>query len=257
MNPFQAFRLGISTYITAHRFIVRHRLWGYILFPGLINLALFIIFAWFAWTVTGQWMTAFEEWTGLQDTDSGAIFWIHGTLTFLLSFLLRMLMVMIYLSIYRYIMLILLSPLLALLSEKVDEILTGNRYPFSFSRLLKDAARGSLLAIRNAFRELILSLLVYALAFVPVAGMASPFLIVIIESYFCGFSMIDYSLERKRMNLKNSIHYVRRHRWVGIANGLAFHFIYLLPFIGWVIAPTYGVVAATLAVHELDKNNNA
>jgi CysZ protein len=38
---------------------------------------------------------------------------------------------------------------------------------------------------------------------------------------------------------------------LAIGNGLVFYAMHLLPFIGWVLAPAYAIVAATLAVYPL------
>lgn len=42
----------------------------------------------------------------------------------------------------KYLVLILLSPLFAYLSEQTEEILTKKKYPFEFKQLVKDSIRG-------------------------------------------------------------------------------------------------------------------
>ena len=42
-----------------------------------------------------------------------------------------------------------MSPVFAILSEKVESILTGNEYPFNIHQFLSDIWRGVKLAIRN------------------------------------------------------------------------------------------------------------
>ncbi|MCB0429198.1 MAG: EI24 domain-containing protein [Flavobacteriales bacterium] len=245
--------LGFRSYAEAHQFIRNHRLWGYLLVPGIINLILFAVFAWTAWQWSAAMLDTFWAWANLDSW--GWAGWLKGSLVFLTGFVLRAALLMIYLSIYKYMVLILLSPLLALLSEKCDEILTERSYPFSMSRLMSDAWRGALLAIRNLLVEALITLALYLGGMIPFVGMAAPVLLLLTEAYFYGFSMIDYSLERKRLNRKESIDYVRRYRPLAIANGLGFHALYLIPVVGWMIAPTYSVVAATLAIHQIPNSD--
>ena len=53
----------------------------------------------------------------------------------------------------KYVVLILLSPLFAYLSERTEEILTGKTYPFEFKQLVKDSIRGAGIATRNLLIE--------------------------------------------------------------------------------------------------------
>jgi CysZ protein len=67
-----------------------------------------------------------------------------------------------------------------------------------------------------------------------------------IESYFYGFSMMDYSCERHRLNMSESIHFIRQHRGMAIGNGMVFYLFMLIPILGWMLAPSYAVIAATI-----------
>jgi len=58
-------------------------------------------------------------------------------------------------------MLMVLSPLLAIASEKVEKVITGNVYKFNMKQLMKDVVRALRIATRNIFYELILILGVY------------------------------------------------------------------------------------------------
>jgi CysZ protein len=71
-----------------------------------------------------------------------------------------------------------------------------------------------------------------------------------VEFFFFGFSMIDYSNERRKMTTGESTKYVMANKSLAVANGGVFHFLLLIPVIGIMVGPTYGVVAATLASHE-------
>ena len=68
--------------------------------------------------------------------------------------------------------------------------------------------------------------------------------------------MLDYSNERRRMGVKESIHYIRKHKGLTMGNGMVYQLLVNIPFFGAVVAPITAVVAATLSVHELEKPEN-
>ena len=76
-----------------------------------------------------------------------------------------------------------------------------------------------------------------------------------IEFFFFGFSMIDYTNERKKMSVKESSSYIYKHKGLAIANGGIFYLMLLVPVVGLLVAPSYGVVAAAIAVHEIDNRD--
>ena len=63
--------------------------------------------------------------------------------------------------------------------------------------------------------------------------------------------MLDYSMERHKKSPAESIYYVGSHKGLAIGNGLVFYSMHLLPIIGWILAPAYAVVAATLSMYPL------
>ena len=55
---------------------------------------------------------------------------------------------------------------------------------------------------------------------------------------------------------RQSIFYIGNHKGLAIGNGIVFYVFQLLPVIGWVLAPAYAVVAATMSLHELNKSSS-
>jgi len=85
-----------------------------------------------------------------------------------------------------------------------------------------------------------------------VAGWITPLIALLVECYYYGFSMLDYSCERRRMTAAESIYYIGNHRGLAIGNGMVFYLMHILPIIGWVLAPAYAVIAATLSMIEVN-----
>ena len=245
--------ISIQSYFKAHEFIRKHKLWKWIIIPGIIYTILFFISMYFFFKTANN----FNEWltlktglkTWLDKVDSGLL----GFLFTIAALTLLVVQLMLYFSLFKYVWLIVGSPVFAYLSEKTDSILQGKEYPFSFKQLLKDMRRGIQIALRNALWQTVYMVSILILSLIPVAGLVTPLIALLIECYYYGFSMLDYSCERRKMNASESIYYIGNHRGLAIGNGLVFYVIHLLPIIGWVFAPAYAVIAATMSLHEIKK----
>ena len=95
------------------------------------------------------------------------------------------------------------------------------------------------------------TLSILLLSLIPLAGWLTPILALLVECYYYGFSMLDYSMERHRKTPAESIFFISSHKGLAVGNGLAFYMMHLLPVIGWILAPAYSVVAATLSLYPL------
>lgn len=73
----------------------------------------------------------------------------------------------------------------------------------------------------------------------------------IISMYYFGFFMIDYTGERYRLSIKQSVKFMRNNKGFAIANGLIFYLILMIPLLGLLVAPSYAVVAATIGVEKV------
>ncbi len=155
------------------------------------------------------------------------------------------------LNYFKYVFLIIGSPVFAYVSEKTAAILEGREFPFSFTQLVKDAWRGSKLAVRNTLWQTVYIISLLLLSLVPVFGWISPLIALSVECYYYGFSMLDYSCERNKLSMSESIDFVGKHRGLAIGNGLMFYLMHAVILIGWIFAPAYAVVAATLSLHKI------
>jgi CysZ protein len=200
---------------------------------------------------------SFIAWLNLKTGLKGWLDRINnGFLGFLFtlgSLVLWVAMMLFYFSLFKFFFLIVGSPVFAYLSEKTEAIIEGKDFPFSFAQLTKDIVRGIRIALRNALWQTVYAFSILLLSLVPVAGLLTPVLSLSIEFYYYGFSMLDYSMERHRKSPAESIEYIGTHKGLAIGNGLGFYAMHLLPFVGWVLAPAYAVVAATLSMYPLKK----
>ncbi|RYY65309.1 MAG: hypothetical protein EOO12_07305 [Chitinophagaceae bacterium] len=245
--------IAIQSFVEAHAFIRRERLWRWILVPGIIYTLLFIIGGYFflhSFESAYEWFslkTGLAAWVRKDRSGLlGALFVFAGIFLWLLAFVL-------YFSFFKYFFLIVGSPVFAYLSEKTEAILEGKDFPFSLPQLLHDVARGIRIALRNGLWQTVYMVALFLISLIPVAGWIAPLIALFVECYYYGFSMLDYSLERARMSAPESIDYIGRHKGLAIGNGMLFYGMHLVPVLGWVLAPAYSVIAATLSLHKIKK----
>ncbi len=235
--------IAIQSYGDAHRFIVKHRLWQWILIPGLIYAILFFSGIAVFWKSSDFVIEKILGIAGLTDAK--------GILKFLLIFgsvILKIILMLLYFSLFKYLFLIVGSPLFAYLSEKTEAIIEGKDFPFSFKQLMHDIARGIKIALRNTLWQTVYTISILILSLIPVIGWFTPFFALLIECYYFGFSMLDYSCERNKLSTSQSIAFIGRHKGLAIGNGIVFYLMHLVIFVGWILAPSYAVVAATLSL---------
>ena len=68
------------------------------------------------------------------------------------------------------------------------------------------------------------------IGFIPVIGWLISFLgNFVISSYFYGFSFMDYTNERQRLSLKDSIAYISNNKGLAIGIGSVFVFCFFIP----------------------------
>lgn len=258
------FGLGFNTYGKAVSFIFKKGLWWYFFFPLAINVLLF----WGGLEGIGVLIdflnTKILGWTSLNDAE----FWGSGALKWILSFLVGGIFKFIFFALFTliggYIVLIVMSPILALVSEKTEKIITGNDYPFSASQLMRDIVRGVLLAMRNMFIEFGWMFIFMIIGIIPLIGwllsFVSPVIMFFISSYFYGFSFLDYSIERQKLTVGQSIRLMRKRKGVAIANGMIFSISLIIPFCGVSLAGFTAIistVAAAIAMTEIVKEEQS
>ena len=235
--------IAIQSYGEAHRFIVKHKLWQWILIPGLIYAVMFFSGIVIFWKSSDFFIEKVLGIAGLND--------VQGFLKFLLIFgsvILKLIIMLLYFSLFKYLFLIIGSPLFAYLSEKTEAIIEGKDFPFSFKQLLHDIARGIKIALRNTLWQTVYTVSILILSLIPFIGWFTPFFALLIECYYFGFSMLDYSCERNKLSTSQSIAFISRHKGLAIGNGIVFYLMHLVVLVGWILAPSYAVVAATLSL---------
>ncbi|MBI3500202.1 MAG: EI24 domain-containing protein [Bacteroidetes bacterium] len=246
--------LGFRSYFNAIGFIFSKGLWWAFFIPLLLNILLFIG----GYSLIENLTTHVQDWLkGILGLDSDSFFLSKYLGVFIAGFVwifFRVLFFFVFAYYGGYIILILLSPLFAYLSAKTEEIISGKKYPFDGDQWMRDMVRGILIVLRNLFIQTGWIILMFVAGFIPVVGWFSAIVLFLVSAYFYGFSFIDYTSERRKLKIHESIQFVRANKWLAISNGFIFCLFLLLPFCGILFsgfAAIVAVVAATLAVNEI------
>ena len=229
---------------------MKNKLWKWILIPGIIYAVLFAMGIYFFWQSSSYLIDLLLSESGLKNWLQKAD---EGWLNFIFIFgqiVLQLILMLFYFSWFKYLFLIVGSPVFAYLSEKTEAIILNKDYPFSLKRFLSDVIRGIRIALRNTLWQTVYTVFILFLALIPILGWLTPLLALFIECYYFGFSMLDYTNERKQLSASESIDMINRHKGLAIGNGMVFYLMHALPFVGWVFAPGYAVVAATLSLQK-------
>ena len=250
MNNFQQIKLGLRSYSKAFTFIFKNKLGWTFLIPIALNILLFAVAQNYIIELIDYVKGFVESWSLIKDSE----FW-SGAVSVVVGFFIEILFFLAFAYLGGYIVLIIMSPLLSYISERTEQILTGNDYGFNLGNLVKDTIRGIIMAVRNMLIEIGFLILAFIVGFIPVIGWISAIFLFFISAYFYGFSFIDYYNERQRLSIKESAALVKKHKGIAISNGGVFALSLLIPFCGSYLAlfvALLSVVAATIAMTKIE-----
>ena len=253
MTPFEQIKTGLAAYGKSIRFVFKNKMAWSLIVPVVLSILLFVIAQSYVNDLAEYLKSFTNEWGFIQNSK-----FLGGFFKGLIAFITELVFIILFAYLGGYIVLMRMSPLLSYLSEKTEQILTGNEYQFSAKQMLKDTARGILMALRNMIIETLIVIPAFILSFVPVIGIFAGLFMFLLSAYFYGFSFIDYINERQKLNIKQSVQTVRKYKWIAIANGSVFALPLVIPVIGAQIAgfvSVFSVVAATIAIVEIRNNS--
>ena len=234
---------GISAYAGAFRLISRLKLGKYFVIPIVISVLTATIIGFTAYGLSdtiGQFLAKIWIWD-----------WGKETVTTIASFVGAIFVLVIGLIIYKHIILALSAPFMSAVSEKIEIHVNGslkvNHRKTTFQQQLW---RGIRINSRNLVKELLITIPILLLKFIPLVNIFSTILLFLLQAYYAGFGNMDYTLER-HLNYEESINFVGKNKGVSIGNGIVFMVCLLIPAIGIIIVLPLSVTAASVKTVEL------
>ena len=236
---------GINAYSGAFGLISKLKLWKYFAIPIGISVITATIIGFSAYGLSdniGRFIARIWIWD-----------WGKETFTSISTFIGAIVIIAIGLILYKHIIMALSAPFMSPVSEKIEAHLTGQPTHQHRNTSFKEQLwRGIRINVRNLGKELLISIPILLLKFIPVVNIFSTVLLFLLQAYYAGFGNMDYTLER-HFKYRESIQFVRQHRGIAIGNGIVFILFLLIPVIGVILVLPMSVTAASLKTVDLLK----
>ncbi|AUC22718.1 coproporphyrinogen III oxidase [Polaribacter sejongensis] len=240
---------GISAYAGSFGLISQLKLWKYFIIPIVISVVTATIIGFTAYGLSdniGAFLAKIWIWDWGKETFTTITSVIGGLFVLVIGFLL-----------YKHIVMALSAPFMSPVSEKIEIHIIGdlkdNHRKTSFQEQL---IRGIRISLRNISKELMLTIPLLLLSFIPLIGIVFTALLFLLQAYYVGFGNMDYTLER-HFNYKDSINFVGKKKGFAIGNGIVFMLCMLIPIIGIIIVLPLSVTAASVKTVALLNTENS
>jgi len=230
---------GLQEYTGSIALISKLGLWKYFTIPIIISLIIAALIGVAAYGLAdniGAWVSGFWTWD-----------WGKSTFTLLSTFVSSIIILAIGVILFKHIIMALSAPFMSPVSEKIEAHLTGSSSTTSGkTSFIGQLLRGIRINGRNLIFELLLTVPILLLKFIPVVNIFSTALLFVLQAYYAGFGNMDYTLER-HLSYKESIAFVKKNRRLAIGNGIGFLLLLLVPLVGVILVLPFSVTAASVA----------
>ena len=195
---------------------------------------------------------------GLSDNIGGLIakawVWEWGSQTFrtISDVIGGLLIVALGLILYKHIVMALSAPFMSPVSEKIEAHMLGDTHYHRDTTFMAQLWRGIRINVRNLFMELLFTVPILLLSFIPVINIFTSVLLFFVQAYYAGFGNMDYTLER-HFKYDESLKFVRSHSGIAIGNGIVFMAMLFVPVIGIILVLPLSVTASTTETVRLIK----
>ncbi|MDP2687265.1 MAG: EI24 domain-containing protein [Aequorivita sp.] len=239
---------GIKAYAGTFKLISKLGLWKYFVVPMAISFFTAVLIGFSAW--------------GLSDNLGSFIskiwFWEWGSETFrtISDFIGALIIIALGIILYRHIVMALSAPFMSPVSEKIEKHLYGINHSHRKTSNAEQLWRGIRINVRNLLMELLLTIPIILIGFIPVIGIISSVLLFLVQSYYAGFGNMDYTLER-HFKYSESIRFVQRNRGLAIGNGMVFMLMLLIPVVGIILVLPLSVTAASTETLRVLENSQS
>lgn len=229
---------GMKAYFGVFDLISKLKLWKYFIIPMIISVVTATIIGFSAYGLSdniGNFITKIWVW------DFG-----KETFNFISNFIGGLIILILGLIVYKHVVLALSAPFMSTVSEKIEIHVNGSlRHTHRKTSFQEQLWRGIRINIRNLLKEILITMPILLLKFIPVVNIFSTILLFLVQAYYAGFGNMDYTLER-HLNYRESINFIAKNKGVSIGNGIVFILCLLIPVLGIIIVLPLSVTAASL-----------
>ena len=180
---------GIKAYSGTFKLISKLGLWKYFGIPiaiSIVTATLILVSAYGFSDNVGHFISSFWTWDWGKETFAVISEVLSGLIIIVMGFL-----------VYKHIVMALSAPFMSPVSEKIEAYLTGvENHQHRNNSFKEQLWRGIRINVRNLVMELLLTIPILILSFIPIINIFTTFILFLVQSYYAGFGNIDYTLER-------------------------------------------------------------
>jgi CysZ protein len=241
------FAAGLKDYWRALALVREHRLWAWLIVPGLISLAYFPAVGW------GTYYFVADVEAYLRDHLLPG-FLKQRTFSIIITAALWLAALYVGFMLFRNVILIVYAPVLGYMSARMEEKLTaGNAQAVPQVKFLPATIRVvamSLLSLALSLASLMFGILLLVIPLL--GGLLMTLFLTVSQMFLAGHGFLDPTFERHGYGVGRSISLARRYRWRTMGCGGGFMLLTAIPVIGWFLGPTVGIVAGTISALHIE-----
>lgn len=212
----------------------------YVVVPLLLNILLFSGLIWFGFAQFSplvEWMMSFvPDWLGFLES----LLWLLIT---------SMTAIVVFFT-FTPIANIISAPFNAIMSEKIEELLTGQdiNSGVSLATIIKDSI---LSQIGKLVYIMLWSLLLFLVSVIPLINFISPVLWVVFGSWLLSLEYMDYPMGNHDMTFKQQKETMKKRRGLSLGFGGSVMVLTSIPIINFIVIPVSVAAATSMWVDQL------
>tara|TARA_B100000965_G_scaffold359043_1_gene338834 strand:- start:232 stop:981 length:750 start_codon:yes stop_codon:yes gene_type:complete len=243
-----AIKVTLSAYGDAHKFIWNKGIIKLIKIPLLLTLAYFLFIFFAAYFLSGFIIDFFQDLLGNFASEGG---WLESFLKILVFFLFAAFSFIT----YRIVVLFLYSFSIDEITDRVEVSVIGKKIECQRTprELIKRMMVMALITIVGTVTLLLFELFAN---FIPlIGGLLALIFVVPCEIYLTGIGFVDPYFDRVGLSGAESFRVMRKHFFTIMVFSLVGGLILLIPIVGWLLGPTYSIVAGIIIAIGIHKEN--
>ena len=230
---------GVSALINGFRHLSHPTLRAWVIWPILINLA---VFAGLAWLLTG-WLTG-----SIQDVMDGLPEWLNF-LRWIMWVLAVLMMALVFGVSFTTLTLLIGAPFYVVLTRRAMTLVSVEPFPSantSFTAIVQETASAVLRELSKIRRFIPWVLLALVISFIPVINVLAPIVWLLVNSWIFAFQFVDYPIDARERPITETREWVAEHRAAAFGVGAGVALCASVPFLNVVAFPAAIIGACQL-----------
>ena len=230
---------GASALINGFRHLSHPALRAWVIWPILINLA---VFAGLAWLLIG-WLTG-----GIQGVMDGLPEWLNF-LRWIIWVLAVLMMALVFGVSFTTLTLLIGAPFYVVLTRRAMTLVSVEPFPSantSSTAIVQETASAVLRELSKIRRFIPWVLLALVISFIPVINVSAPIVWLLVNSWIFAFQFVDYPIDARQRPITETREWLAQHRAAALGVGAGVALCASVPFLNVVAFPAAIIGACQL-----------